>query len=368
MPEDVALVPGELARWIVAAWVGLLGAMLGSFLNVVVYRVPAGRSIVWPGSACPHCKHPVRWFDNVPVLSWLVLRGKCRDCEAPISSRYPLVEAAVGIAFLLLAWCDFIGVGASLGSSMFTAEGLAPIAAASHDPTPVMAPDDATLLVLLAWHAVLVYSLFGAALMEYDGHLAPRFLSLAMLVGLLLPVFWIGLQPAWPGGIPGMKLASTELLPRVLAAAANLALSVVAVGAGLVFRARYSRRGRRSSVLAASAVAVGLAVGWIASSWILAAAIVIESGVTCLFARRWRGICFWPATGWLVAVTLAWIVAGLGPRAESLGLLRPESVVVVVGLSWLASWIDSKTSGIPGTSMASGTNANVASARQEPVC
>ncbi|WP_243059266.1 A24 family peptidase [Nocardioides sp. SR21] len=84
--------------------VGLLGLLIGSFLNVVIHRVPAGLSLVSPGSACPACAHPVRAFDNVPVLSWLVLRGRCRDCAAPIAARYPLVELATGLLFVLVGW------------------------------------------------------------------------------------------------------------------------------------------------------------------------------------------------------------------------------------------------------------------------
>jgi leader peptidase (prepilin peptidase)/N-methyltransferase len=83
---------------------GVLGLLIGSFLNVVIHRVPAGLSLVSPGSACPACAHPVRPRDNVPVLSWLVLRGRCRDCATPISSRYPIVEAATGLLFALTAW------------------------------------------------------------------------------------------------------------------------------------------------------------------------------------------------------------------------------------------------------------------------
>ena len=83
---------------------GVLGLLIGSFLNVVIYRVPAGLSLVAPGSACPACAHPVRPRDNVPVVSWLVLHGRCRDCAAPIATRYPLVELATGLLFLVVGW------------------------------------------------------------------------------------------------------------------------------------------------------------------------------------------------------------------------------------------------------------------------
>ena len=84
---------------VVVGIIGVFGLLIGSFLNVVVYRVPAKRSIVSPPSACPHCGAPIRWADNIPVVSWIVLRGKCRDCGAPISVRYPLVELGTGVFF-----------------------------------------------------------------------------------------------------------------------------------------------------------------------------------------------------------------------------------------------------------------------------
>jgi leader peptidase (prepilin peptidase)/N-methyltransferase len=81
----------------------LLGLIIGSFLNVVIWRVPRGESIVRPPSACPSCGTAIRPKDNVPVLGWLILRGRCRDCAAPISPRYPLVEAATAGVFAVMA-------------------------------------------------------------------------------------------------------------------------------------------------------------------------------------------------------------------------------------------------------------------------
>ncbi|MDN4597342.1 prepilin peptidase [Leifsonia virtsii] len=89
---------------LVTAGMGAFGAIIGSFLNVVAYRVPIGKSVVHPPSACPNCGHQVRARDNVPVLSWMLLRGRCRDCRSPISWRYPVVEAATGIFFALVGW------------------------------------------------------------------------------------------------------------------------------------------------------------------------------------------------------------------------------------------------------------------------
>ena len=80
---------------------GVLGAILGSFLNVCIYRLPRDLSVVSPPSSCPACGAQIRWHHNIPVLGWLVLRGRCADCRAPISARYPIVEAITGAVFLL---------------------------------------------------------------------------------------------------------------------------------------------------------------------------------------------------------------------------------------------------------------------------
>jgi leader peptidase (prepilin peptidase)/N-methyltransferase len=81
-----------------------LGLLFGSFLNVCISRLPHHESIVKPPSHCPRCEHPIRWFDNVPLLSWVLLRGRCRDCKERISWRYPAVELAVGLWFVILAY------------------------------------------------------------------------------------------------------------------------------------------------------------------------------------------------------------------------------------------------------------------------
>ncbi len=81
-----------------------VGAVVGSFLNVCVYRLPAGLSVVTPRSRCPKCESPIQWYDNIPMVSWLVLGAKCRNCKTPISWQYPLVEAITALLFLAVYW------------------------------------------------------------------------------------------------------------------------------------------------------------------------------------------------------------------------------------------------------------------------
>lgn len=143
--------------------VGVLGLALGSFLNVVVHRVPAGRSVVSPASACPRCHHAIRGVDNVPVLSWFVLRGRCRDCALPIPARYPLVEAATAVLFVLVVL------------------GVRPPAAAT--PTELVG-HGVLLLALLYLMAISV----ALTLIDLDTHRLPNVIVLPayLVLGVLL--------------------------------------------------------------------------------------------------------------------------------------------------------------------------------------
>lgn len=91
-----------------------IGAIVGSFLNVVIYRYPRGESVVFPSSHCPRCGVPIHWYDNVPILSWFVLAGRCRGCHEPFSPRYPLVEAANALFYLAIVLRAGVSVAAVL--------------------------------------------------------------------------------------------------------------------------------------------------------------------------------------------------------------------------------------------------------------
>jgi len=195
-------------------FVFLFGLFIGSFLNVLIYRLPIGKSPFWPTwSFCPHCRQPIAWKDNIPVVSYVVLGRKCRQCGESISARYAIVELLTGMLFLLVFAVTFVGRGAPwyvFGVyALFTA---ALIVAVFTDIEHSIIPDEisvwgtgaalvASLIVpelhepLLAVHAKKVYvaleGLFGALAENLDGLAASAF-GLCIGAGVTLAVAWLG--------------------------------------------------------------------------------------------------------------------------------------------------------------------------------
>jgi leader peptidase (prepilin peptidase)/N-methyltransferase len=96
----------ELVHAILAA---VVGVCVGSFLNVCIYRLPRGQSLASPPSRCPHCERPLRWYHNIPIVSWVALRGRCAHCQAPISIQYPVIELVTALVWLLIVWMTPVG-------------------------------------------------------------------------------------------------------------------------------------------------------------------------------------------------------------------------------------------------------------------
>ncbi|WP_297082202.1 A24 family peptidase [uncultured Demequina sp.] len=198
---------GQLG-WLVTVFVGVLGLLVGSFLNVVAWRVPRGESIVSPPSACPSCGHQVRARDNVPVVSWLLLRGRCRDCGAPISGRYPLVEAITGVLFVLVLWkfglsIDFVAFAylAALGVVLTSID-----LSVHRLPNVLVLPAYGVLGVLFvaasavagdwwplaraAIGGVVLFAFYFAAALVYPGGMGFGDVKLAGVIGMALG--WLG--------------------------------------------------------------------------------------------------------------------------------------------------------------------------------
>lgn len=187
---------------------GLLGLLIGSFLNVVIWRVPRGESVVSPPSACPGCGQRIAPRDNVPVLSWLLLRGRCRGCRQPISARYPLVELGTGLLFAAVAWR--VGLSPALPAFLYLAAVSVALALIDLDvrrlPDAIVLPSIPVGLVLLAvaswgagdWGAVGRGVIGAVALLVFyflpnlvrAGSMGLGDVKLAGLLGLYLA--WVG--------------------------------------------------------------------------------------------------------------------------------------------------------------------------------
>jgi leader peptidase (prepilin peptidase)/N-methyltransferase len=169
--------------------IGVLGLVIGSFLNVVIYRVPRDESIVRPGSHCPSCNAPVRGIHNIPVVGWLMLRGRCAKCTERISVRYPIVEATT--AALFVAVTVHFGFSALLPAYLyFAAIGIA-LAAIDFDVQRL--PD----AIVLPSYVIGVVLLMPAGAVDDDWHAAAR--GLIAMTGLFALYFALAL--AYPGGM-----------------------------------------------------------------------------------------------------------------------------------------------------------------------
>ncbi len=161
---------------VLAVSIFVLGLAFGSFLNVCVYRLPRDLSVVRPGSACPNCKKPIRFYDNIPVLGWLFLRGRCRDCKAPISPRYLVVELLTGLLFLACYW----HFGLTLATLKYCVFGFLLLGLIFTDAEMFLLPDKMTLPGLALG---LVFSLF-VPVNDLASQLLPGLVSLPVDSGL----------------------------------------------------------------------------------------------------------------------------------------------------------------------------------------
>jgi leader peptidase (prepilin peptidase)/N-methyltransferase len=239
------------SSFIIVLWLFALGAAIGSFLNVVVYRLPRGMSLVKPGSHCPACEHPIRWYDNIPVFAWFLLRGRCRDCKARISFRYPLIEAITAAMFLAVGMTEGLSSGAKAESA-----------------------------ILVAYHLVLLTTLLAAGLIEYDGHRPPwRLMLPALVIGVFAPLVWPHLRPIadgsdWPQRIIGLVDGGTGF-----AIGALLGLAMVRQSP------RAATRGPETRALGLACVGLFLGVAWLAAIGLLTVGLL---GAASFVGGKWR--------------------------------------------------------------------------------
>ncbi|HVX62002.1 MAG TPA: prepilin peptidase [Pirellulales bacterium] len=316
--------------WLLAVWMFALGASIGSFMNVVIYRLPAGLSLVHPGSRCPKCKTPLAARDNVPIFGWLWLRGRCRYCSLPISPRYPAVELFMACTFMLLACLGPLAGGANL-------PGFADRAAEA-------SAGNFLLWGVYAYHLFLLCGLVCAALMKFDGHAMPSGLLIPLLlVGWAAPLFWPELHPVPSGVLSRSTLLNFPWAAGLVDGAAGFAAGTTA---GWLAAWRCSRQsgkfvGRSSRDVALALGCVGLFLGWQAAAVLAATTTTMLFGLT-LIGRVWPPARRAGLIACLAPLTLAWL-AVWGPIASQCDFLASGANVgtfvaaatAVVAFAWL---------------------------------
>ncbi len=222
-------------------WLFWMGATVGSFLNVVAYRLPLGLNLSLPGSFCPRCSHPIRLYDNIPIVSWLALRGRCRDCGGRISPRYFVVELVTASAFLLVLTSELFLPPGSLGFA--TRRALTPF-----DGVPFWA--------MYATHVVVVCTLIAAVLMRADSSFIPaRLFWPALALALIVPLIWPQVRSVPGFAYEGASDWMIGLIDGLLGLAMGLAVgSLASVPA--------QRKAWQPRAVIALAACLGAVLGW----------------------------------------------------------------------------------------------------------
>ncbi len=202
-----------------AIGLGVLGLLVGSFLNVVIARVPQGKSIVMPASSCPRCGTQLHWRDNIPVLSWLILRGRCRTCGEPIALRYPLVEAGNAALWLCLCWWATAEPGRTSLLPLLLILTSAGLALAMIDIEHHRLPD----AIVLPLYPVTALGLLLSQLIESQGH------WLSAVVGALIWALVIGGLWLLTAG-RGMGRGDAKLAPVLGSVTGWLGVEVAGIG------------------------------------------------------------------------------------------------------------------------------------------
>jgi leader peptidase (prepilin peptidase) / N-methyltransferase len=295
-------------RWFLIGAAAVLGGIFGSFMNVVAYRLPLRMSLSRPASRCPACQRPIRWYDNVPVLGWIWLGGRCRDCGASISVRYPLVEAMVAGIAGLLAWRatgNWIPDVAIDGGGVFQVD-----------------------IVRFSFNLVLMCTIVSAALIEFDGHVPPaRLIWLPCGAGLLALAAWPSLLPegewinrdgAW-AGLGGM-------------------LAAIVIGAGPWLCAWLGRRGSGIAHANAALGELALVGAFLGDGQVMSIGVasMILLCVVQLAARTWPAArrCDWASC--LATVTLVWLLVDPTVLPGSPALLRYALVRLLAAAAVMA--------------------------------
>lgn len=259
--DDSSLSPYETLRgyvlqWVATTWFFALGATIGSFLNVVIYRIPRGESVATRPSHCPFCDQKIKGKDNIPVLGWLVLNGRCRVCRLPISTRYPIVEFICGSIFLIFFFVEIVSGGWNIpGRVPDERIGIVYV---------LFGGESWDLVRLYLLHMFLAATLVSATMIHWDDQKIPiRFWATVGFFVAIFVLIWPDLHPvSW--GLFGW----TAKLPGAVNAAISLIMgSICGVGIGMLIAQIFRWMGRAGSVKSDRGLGiclglVGLFLGW----------------------------------------------------------------------------------------------------------
>ncbi|QDT36916.1 A24 family peptidase [Stratiformator vulcanicus] len=278
-----------------ATWFAALGAVVASYLNVIAYRMPIGKTVFAKDSACPSCGSRIRMADNIPIIGWLRLRGECRDCQEPISVRYPLVEFVGAAIFLTLYIVEVLSGAENIPNTTryFYRGALWIVWYTKWD-----------VIGLYFYHCLLLSSLLTFALLGIDRHRVPWFaFTTAVVFGLVPPQIWTHLNPIAP--IPGDVFAELfPFEPQRLSGVCGLLAGMILGGAIDLSINRLLRRPSWESLCGLGVA--GTFLGWQAT---LAIASALCSVLIIILAARvmWKPTFTIPANGCLCFVTLVFL-------------------------------------------------------------
>lgn len=301
------LLQRHIMESIVTIWFAFLGGCFGSFLNVVIYRLPARRTL-FGNSGCPRCGHAIRPQHNIPIIGWLFLQGKCRDCRLPIAVRYPIVEGLVTLVFLAITFGEILPGGNNLPNfTRSTYPGVVGV---------VLAPQW-ELLTIAMLHAAVLTILISWAFIAYDGHPIPTPFAVSVLVVIG------GLTVVFPHLVPVRTLLSPD----------SVELIGLAAGAGVLSWYSGAVRGRREPRRSlTSVVCCYLLVGTTFGGSATVSVFLLEGMIraTLVWFDR-RGIVPWGLPLCVAALiqTLLWRWLTIGPWWPHLG----DSFTLAAGLA-----------------------------------
>ena len=289
------MLPMVGAGALIAIWLFVFWSLIGSFLNVVVYRLPLGESVVHGGSHCPRCSSPIKWHDNLPVVGWLRLNGRCRSCDLPIAARYPVVEAICAGVGTAVYFRELLSGGTNLPQRVpdFLHGGVLRLV-----PNP--SPD---LIGLYLYHCGTLCVLLVWGLIAWDGRQLPgRSVLRVLLVAVGLPVVIPALHPLSLGWQPGRgdHLATPDWILDGLGV--SLAGGLAGLLCGLVLHGVFGRllRGdaagrsglplRPPRTLGLGLMLVGIVFGW---QGMLGTTVLLL--IACLVQMLvWSAVTDWP--------------------------------------------------------------------------